>query len=314
VFATYRNGALLAFSLVVISSAQDDQTFRSNVELVAVPFSVVDTRGVAVSNLTRDELRVYSDDIRLPIANLWIDDNLPLTVGVIIDSSESQDEYASEHRLTAARLLRQILRPSDRFFVISVDEAIRLSVDLTKATADPASQMIGATDAPLIESCTNRKGSGAGFPPVSACGSSRLWDAVYDAALLKMQPLTGNKAVLILTDGLDIGSAHTWRQAADAANHADVSVYAIKYRSPFGLFAPDLLDLVAEAGGTLFQAPDGHDEEIISRLESDLRRRYVVGFRPNPLMSYKVRHKIRIEVTRPELTVRSRKTYLQDPR
>ena len=47
----------------------------------------------------------------------------------------------------------------------------------------------------------------------------------------------------------------------------------------------------------LFQAPDGHDEEIISRLESDLRRRYVVGFRPNPLMSYKVRHNIRIEVT-----------------
>ena len=99
--------------------------------------------------------------------------------------------------------------------MISVDEAIRLSVDLTKATADPSSQMIGATDAPLIEPCTNRKGNGAGFPPVSVCGSSRLWDAVYDAALLKMQPLTGNKAVLILTDGLDIGSAHTWRQAAE---------------------------------------------------------------------------------------------------
>lgn len=250
--ATFRNVVLLAFTLAVISRAQDEQTFRSKVEIVAVPFTVVDASGVAVSNLTRDELRVYSDNVRLPIANLWIDNNLPLTIGVIIDSSESQEEYTSEHRLTAARLLRQILRPGDRFFVISADEDIRLSVDLTKATADPASQMVEATGAPLGEPCTMQKSSSTGFP-VSACGSSRLWDAVYDAALLKMQPLPENKALLILTDGLDIGSGHTWRQAADAANHAGVSVYAIKYRSSFGSAAPDLSNLVAETGGTLFR-------------------------------------------------------------
>jgi hypothetical protein len=66
------------------------------------------------------------------------------------------------------------------------------------------------------------------------CGSSPLWNAVYDAARLKLRPLTGNKALLILTDGFDSGSARTWRQAADEAHKADTTVYAIQYPSPTG--------------------------------------------------------------------------------
>src|ERR1019366_7388574 len=62
--------------------------------------------------------------------------------------------------------------------------------------------------------------------------------------------VNGNKALLILTDGFDSGSTHSWRQAADAANRADASVYAIQYRSAFGRnFAPDLYRLVIPISG-----------------------------------------------------------------
>jgi VWFA-related protein len=140
-----------------------------------------------------------------------------------------------------------------------------------------------------------------------------LWDAIHDASRLKLHSVNGNKALLILTDGFDSGSTRTWQQAADAANRADVSVYAIQYRSAFGRnFAPDLYRLLAETGGAWFRAPEGKYGSIVARIETDLRHRYILGFRPERL-SGKVRHNIRVEVSRPDLTVRARKTYFQQP-
>jgi hypothetical protein len=55
-----------------------------------------------------------------------------------------------------------------------------------------------------------------------------LWNALYEAALLKLRPVKGTQALLILTDGFDTGSTHTWRQAAVEAHRADATVYAIQ--------------------------------------------------------------------------------------
>lgn len=163
------------------------------------------------------------------------------------------------------------------------------------------------------EPCRKRDSNIAGLGPVSVCGSSPLWNAIYDAARIKLQPLTGNKALLILTDGFDSGSTRSWKQAADAVTRSDASLYAIQYQSGFGGgFAPDLYRLIHETGGTWFHAPEGEYGQIVSRIEADLRHRYVLGFRPERL-SGNLRHDIRIEVTRPNLSVRARKTYFEDP-
>lgn len=313
-FPTIKNAILLACVLATESLAQNEPAFRSNVEIVVVPLTVLDANGVAVGDLTRDEFHVYDNDVRRPIENLWVDNDRPLSLGVIIDASESQKDQISEHRQTAIELLQRILRPGDRAFVISVDEDIKLWVDLTEAAADLRKQMAGSHADLFGDPCAKQTSSLPGLRPVSMCGSSPLWDAMYDAARLRLYSLTGNKAMLILTDGFDSGSTHSWHQAADAANRADAFVYAIQYRSGFGRsFAPDLYRLVAEAGGTWFRAPDGEYGPIVSRIETDLRHRYVLGFRPERL-SGKVRHAIRVEVTRPDLTVRARRTYFQEPR
>lgn len=308
-----RNAILLASVLAAASLSQNRPEFRSNVEIVAVPLTVVDANGVAVGNLTRDQFAVYDNDVRRRVENLWVDDGVPLTLGVLIDASESQKEQLSEHRQTAIELLQRVLRPGDRAFVISVDEDLRLWADLT----GPAGLRERLAESPgevWGEPCRKLEGGAPGSRPVSACGSSRLWDAIYEATRLKLQPLTGNKALLILTDGFDSGSSHTWHQAAEAANRADASVYAVQYRSVFGgNLAPDLYRLVAEAGGACFAAPGGAYAPIVSRIETDLRHRYVLGFRPEPL-SGRIRHEIRVEVTRPDLTVRARKTYFQELR
>jgi VWFA-related protein len=310
----YQHAVLLACILATQSLAQNGPVFRSNVEIVVVPFTVVDANGVAVGNLTRDEFRVYDNDVRRPIENLWADNDLPLTLRVIIDTSESQKDQISEHRQTTIELLQRILRPGDRVFVISVDEDIKLWVDLTERIADLPKQMAGSPGDLLGEPCAVQRSSAPGLRPTSGCGSSPLWDAIYDAAQLKLHSLTGNKAMLVLTDGFDSGSTHIWRQAVDAASRADAIVYAIQYRSGFGgSFAPGLYRLVGEAGGTWFPAPDGKYAPIVSRIETDLRHRYVLGFRPEWL-SARIRHDIRVEVTRQNLTVRARRTYVQEPR
>lgn len=296
---------------------QNEPAFRSNVEIVVIPCAVVDTNGAAVGNLTRDDFRVYDNDTRRAIESFWIDDDQPLTFGVLIDASESQKEQLSEHKETASGLLERILRPGDRAFVISVDEDVRLWADLAGPSSDVRTQLAGIPGGLFGQPCAKRPSSMPGVRPASACGTSPLWDAIYDAARLRLRALTGNKALLILTDGFDSGSTHTWHQAADAVSKADAVLYAIQYRSVFGRnFAPDLYRLVADGGGTTFSPPgdqsaSGKYNPILSRIETDLRRRYVLGFRPDRL-SGRVRHDIRVEVTRPNLTVRARKTYFQE--
>jgi Ca-activated chloride channel family protein len=264
-----------------------------------------------VEGLTRDEFRVYDNGVRRSIENLWLDTDLPLTLGVIVDASESQHEQLTEHRQTTLELLDRILRPGDRAFVISVDSEVRLWADLTPASADLHKQLAGPPGERFGPPCPSPPQSAPRTRAIPVCGSSPLWNAIYDAARLKMHPLTGTKALLILTDGFDSGSTHTWHQAADEAHKADTSVYAIQYRSEFGgSFAPDLYRLVDDAGGTSFDAPRGEYSRIVSRLETDLRRRYVLGFRPEKL-SGKVRHDVRVEVTRPDVSVRARKVYFE---
>jgi Ca-activated chloride channel family protein len=308
-----KHTAWLCCLLTTIAAAQNGPLFRSNVDIVVVPLTVVDASGTPVADLTRDEFQIFDNEIRRPIQSFSIDNDLPLTLGVMIDASESQKEQVSEHRRTATDLLQRILRPGDSIFVISVDENVTLLLDVTTVSAGLPLTFAMSAIQPFGEPCPRQRIGIRGVRAISACGSSPLWNAIYDAALFKLRPLTGTKALLLLTDGFDSGSTHTWRQAADALSQANATIYAIQYRSGFGgNFAPDFYRLVTDAGGTWFHAREGQDGAIAARIETDLRHRYVLGFRPERL-SGKIRHDIRVEVDRPNLTVRARKTYFDAP-
>jgi len=285
-------GGLLACALF----SQETVGFRSRVDLVAVPCTVVDAAGAPVFGLTREDFLVFDNDVRRIVSYFSRDDDQPVTLGILIDESDSQYALRSEHRRTALDLLRRMLRPGDSAFVISIGEDVRLFRDRTLTEMES-----------FGEPCGRRQG-------VSVCGGSPLWDAVSDAARLKLQGVRGNKALLLLTDGYDTGSARTWSEAAAAAQKADATVYAIQYPSGSGRsYAPQLYRLVAETAGTWFSATPGDLGPVVARLERDLRRRYVVGFRPETVTLGKLRHEVRIEVTRPGLSVRARRTYFEDP-
>jgi len=152
-FPTIKNTIFLVCILATASLSQNGPAFRSNVEIVVASCAVVDAMGAPVRGLTRDEFRVYDNGIPRVIENLWIDTDEPLTLGVIIDASESQKQQLSEHRQTAVELLKRILRPGDHAFVLSVDEDVRLRMDLTGASVDLRSHLAGSFGEPFGEPC-----------------------------------------------------------------------------------------------------------------------------------------------------------------
>jgi hypothetical protein len=115
-FPTIKNAILLACVLATQSLAQNGPAFRSNVETVVVPLTVVDANGVAVGNLTRDEFHVYDNDVRRPIENLWSDNDLPLTLG----------SSSTRARVRKTRF-RNTARPQSNYCNEFCDPAIALS-------------------------------------------------------------------------------------------------------------------------------------------------------------------------------------------
>jgi len=285
--------------------SQKQPSFRMDVDLVTIPCVVVDSRGLPVWDLHRDDFRVFDNDVRRTIENLWVDTDVPLTLAILIDVSASQGDRRAEHRQTALAVARRILLPGDQVFFVSVDEEVRMWDDV--ATTQRG-ELLG-------EPCPKLPVNGPGLRSLSQCGSSPLWNAVYDVARLKLNPVKGAKALLILTDGYDSGSTHNLNQALDELHKGGATAYAIQYPSDSGAkFAPDLYRLTAATGGTRFQPPGDAYDSIVTRLQTDLRRRYVLGFRPEQLSFGKVRHQVRVEVARPDLTVRARSTYFLIPR
>jgi VWFA-related protein len=252
---------------------------------------VVNAKGVFVDDLTRDQFQVFDNGVRRSIEHFAIDTDSPLTIGVLVDVSESQKDQMEEHTQTAATVLDKLFRAGDRALVISVGQEIRLWADLTSDIRAIRRQLAGPPGSLLGEPCARH---------TSECGSTPLWDAVYDTAKLRLTALEGNKILLALTDGFDSGSLHTWRQATDAVQRADGSLYAIQYPSDFGRnYAPDLYRLISDTGGTLLRPPKGAYGSIAGRIDADFRRRYVLGFRPEKL-SGRNRHEVFVDLVQPE--------------
>ncbi len=150
------------------------------------------------------------------------------------------------------------------------------------------------------------------------CGGTVLWHGLYHTAMA-LKPITGRKAIVLLSDGIDTGSDVSVNDAVQAAQSAEAVVYSIKYSSPASFVS--IGTLVAEAvshgierldhetGGQTFGNPGKKTAEVFSRIESDLRGMYVLGFTPPDDARDGKFHKLEVKTGRGNLTVRSRSGY-----
>jgi VWFA-related protein len=298
-------------------NAQQNPDIRVDVDLVTVACAVDNRGGMPAGNLKAEDFRLFDNGQPREILNLWHESDLPLTVALVADVSGSQAGYIRSHREAIAQFLRQVIGPRDRAMVVEVAQKSWLISGLTSSGGDlsAAVDRIGTQEgrqSPLLgPACRN-----ASFP--HTCGGTALWHGLYYTAS-ELKPVSGRKAIIVLSDGLDTGSDIGLSNLIEMAESSGAVVYSIKYKSPMrfisigGAIAQavgrGLERLSRETGGLTFANPGRRTSDVFSKIESDLRNIYVLGFSPPADARDGRFHKLEVTTPGQDLLVRSRTGY-----
>jgi len=312
-----RYAAIPAIAFAALLTAQQNADIRVDVDLVTVACSVTDRNGAPVRNLTLADFSLIDNGQPREIRNLWQESDLPLTVALVADISGSQAGFVKSHREAIAQFLKQVIGPRDRAMIVEVAQQSWLISDLTGSIGnlDAAVQKIGAPEGKrsrlLGPPCRNLR-----LP--HTCGGTALWHGLYQTATA-LKRVTGRKAIVVLSDGMDTGSDVSLTDLIEAAQSAEAVVYSIKYANPARYvsivatvaqaMSRGLERLDRETGGVTFPNPGRKTAEVFSRIESDLRNMYVLGFTPPADARDGTFHKLEVKTARGGLVVRSRAGY-----
>src|SRR6266851_3610480 len=216
------------------SPAPATSTIAVDARLVNLPVVVRDKKGALVQNLTKDDFILQVDGHPQTIRYFDIDANLPLTLGLLVDTSLSQRDVIDEERTASGTFLYQMLTtPKDQAFVIQFAHQIELLHDLTNSLPKLQSAL-KEIDTPSPNSRPASDSDDSGNNQGNRRGRMGAGTTLYDAAFLAsdeiMAKQKGRKAVILLTDGVDNGSKETLVQAIEAAQRADTIIYAIYFK------------------------------------------------------------------------------------
>jgi VWFA-related protein len=218
-------------------------TLSLDARLVNLPVLVRDKKGAIIQNLTKDDFTLTVDGKPQTIRYFDKDANLPLTLGLLVDVSGSVRDTLDQERTASTSFLDGMLtapegRPADRAFIIQFSQSTELLQDVTSSRPklQAAIKELGSTNpnAPPPDPNDNNNGgnsgSGRGSGGPRRRGGTTLYDAVFLAAEELMAKQKGRKAIVLLTDGEDSGSKESLNRCIEAAQRADVEVYAIYFK------------------------------------------------------------------------------------
>jgi VWFA-related protein len=238
--ATVLGAALLLLAGSPLRSQQQGPTISVNVKLVTMFATVRDKHGALIRNLTKDDFVLQQDGHPQTITYFAPDSDLPLTLGLLVDTSGSQRRVLDQERDASHAFIDHLLREDkDKAFVIHFDREVELLQDLTssrqklEASLDQLgrpqfSQTGGGGSSGSDPDSSSGGGGGRGSRGYGG-GGTLLYDAVYLASDELMKKQQGRKAIIILSDGVDHGSKETLRDAIETAERSDTLVYSILF-------------------------------------------------------------------------------------
>ena len=259
--------------------AQQTSTLTVETHLIETTFTVRDVQDRPVTGLGSTDFSLTEDGVPQTIRYFGTERDRPLSIGLVIDSSGSQDKFTREHEREVKAFLQQVLTPADRAFAVCFGNHVRLVSDWT---SNPGTLLDGV----------NRFHKGdRNFPEVGPeekrdLGTA-LDDAVYFSITEKMAEQKGRRRVLILfTDGQENSSEHDEVDALEAAEGGDVLVYAIRTTEhkpgrwgPRDRYGERLLAHVpGGSGARQFDAREISAEAAFAAIAADLRSMYEVGY------------------------------------
>jgi VWFA-related protein len=311
-----RTGAVV-LGLAVFAGAQDSEpVIKVDVDLVNVLTSVRNKSGALVGNLEKSDFKIYEDGKEQVIKNFTRETDLPLTIGLLVDTSKSQERLMDIERRAADQFFSKVLRPKDEAFLIQFGAEAELLQDATNSPRllrEALNQLrlsvpIGGLQPGPVPTMQNQAGT-------------ILYDAVYLASNDRLKTEVGRKAIVVITDGVDTGSKISRDKSIESAQKADAIIYSIyyvdraAYGGGFGSFGGgggegELRRMSTETGGQVFPVSNRLTlDDIFREIQEEMRSQYVIAYTPpNPKKdgSY---HKLDLKTSNKDYRVQARKGY-----
>jgi Ca-activated chloride channel homolog len=296
---------LFLFLIVPLTSAGQDApatnpTISVDVNLVVLHATVRDRKGDFVPGLTKEDFRVWEDG-RPQTIQLFKHEDVPVSLGLIVDNSQSMGRKRKDVSAAALAFVRSS-NPQDEMFIVNFNGRVTLGL--------PTAKLFSAS-VPELEKALN------GVP---AYGMTALYDAVEEGLAHLKQATFQKKVLIVISDGGDNASHHRLSQVLDAAEHSDTIIYTI------GLFDeydadqnPAVLRKLARATGGEAFLPTETSEivPICERIAADIRHQYTIGYEPSNGKLDNTFRAIRVTASRPhggKLFVRTREGYIASPK
>ena len=299
---------------------QSVATFKIEVNLVDLFFTVKDKSGNLVPHLTQNDCSVAEDKVPQTLKHFVAETNQALTLGILLDTSGSQQRVLPLEQQAGSQFLQQVLRQKDQAFLVSFD----VNIDLLQDYTNSPHLLAHAMDKAEINTAGGNGGGvpGLGGGPVPVHGSPKgtlLYAAIYMASNQKMNQETGRKAMIILTDGEDEGSDHKISEAIAAAEKNNVMVYVILIADTgfYGGFGYGYGGYSAakrisdETGGRLINVGNNGNklEAAFQQIQDELRTQYVASYTPTNTKQDGTFRRIAVECKGDGMKVQVRKGY-----
>ena len=292
-------------------------TLKVNVNVVQLFFNVKDKKGGLIPSLPKDEFEILEDSKPQTIKYFTAESNLPLTLGILIDSSGSQQRVLDMEKEIGGAFLSQILREKDMAFVLGFD----VNVDLLQDFTNSPRLLKAALNSAKINT---GGGSGAGIPgmgggpvPTSNPRGTLLYDAVYLASHDELAQQVGRKAMILLTDGEDQGSQLKLKDAVEAAQKSDSIVYVLLCadRGFYGGFGysgeGEMKKLTQEPGGRVIDVGNKPEKlkQAFDQIALELRSQYNIGYTPTNSAQDGTFRKVEIHTKNKDYKIQARTGY-----
>lgn len=287
---------------------EEEPTIKVDVDVVNVLCSVRDKNGRLVPNLTKDDFEVYEDGKLQDIRYFARETDLPLTLGLLVDVSRSQESLIGIEREAAYRFFSDVLHKKDLAFLISFGVDAELLQDLT---GSPDSLRRGLDD---LRVNAGVSGIHPGPVPTGKPRGTILYDAVFLASEDRLRKEVGRKAIVVISDGVDVGSRIDRSGAIEAAQKSDAIIYSIYYADPYYQYLSDgfgdLKKMSEDTGGRALRVSGKNPLELIFKdIQEEMRSQYSIAYTPTNGVKDGSFRKVELRAKDKGLKVQARKGY-----
>ncbi len=307
----------------------DDDVERVETDLTNVLFTVVDRNKRFIRTIKQEDVTVLEDGVAQEVFTFQRNVDLPLSLAILIDTSNSQERTLPEEKRAAQQFVDTVIRPNkDEVAVLTFTGETTLEQGLTGSASrarraidrvefQPPSGYIGGG---LV--VTTPGGVGGGTPPISGdnqnrAGSTAIWDSIWVTSreVLSETSDKTRRAIILLTDGEDTSSRMKLNEAVDSALKADAIIYAIGIGDSFNFSGVDegsLRKITERTGGRAYFPRNETDlRSAFAQIQDELREQYLIAYSPSNKAKDGTFRKVQIDFKDPELRKSMKLTYRQ---